>query len=276
MKKAIFFISLFFAVFVYGQNYNSCLFAEGMIEQGEYSYDLDRFIRGYNPQEEGILNYFPSYGIHQIGNLNRSELRLIRNTIYAKHGYIFNSIDLQEYFSQFNWYAGTKTNVDNELTINEWRIISFISQIENNYPSYVSNKIIGTWNTGIPDDWWKYSVWELPYVRQNGKELRFWPNGIFFYYDPHNDNATCWGLWSHDGNKFRLTLLFIWIGSNCYIFDPNRHHNSFTTSLEENILFYNNRRNDYGEEVWECNFQRNLPSWKKVSTDPNNQGTGDR
>jgi hypothetical protein len=38
-------------------------------------------------------------------------LRFIRNTIYARHGYAFNSIDLQEHFLRFNWYNGIKNNV---------------------------------------------------------------------------------------------------------------------------------------------------------------------
>lgn len=45
-----------------------------------------------------------------LGNmsLNRDysmeELRLLRNTVYAQHGYVFNSPDLMKYFSQFAWY----------------------------------------------------------------------------------------------------------------------------------------------------------------------------
>ncbi|MCD7761723.1 MAG: YARHG domain-containing protein, partial [Lachnospiraceae bacterium] len=34
-----------------------------------------------------------------------SELRLIRNEIFALHGRMFNSEDLQEYFSQKSWYT---------------------------------------------------------------------------------------------------------------------------------------------------------------------------
>ena len=34
----------------------------------------------------------------------RDQLRLLRNTIYAQYGYAFKSKDLQDYFSQFNWY----------------------------------------------------------------------------------------------------------------------------------------------------------------------------
>lgn len=38
-----------------------------------------------------------------------SELRLIRNEIFALHGRMFNSEDLQEYFSQKSWYTALYT-----------------------------------------------------------------------------------------------------------------------------------------------------------------------
>lgn len=40
-----------------------------------------------------------------------SELRLMRNTIYARKGYIFKSADLTEYFSQYPWYMPTRSNI---------------------------------------------------------------------------------------------------------------------------------------------------------------------
>lgn len=41
-----------------------------------------------------------------VAKLNKSQLRLLRNTIYARHGRKFKSTDLQEYFQQFPWYHG--------------------------------------------------------------------------------------------------------------------------------------------------------------------------
>ncbi|WP_078775722.1 YARHG domain-containing protein [Fibrobacter intestinalis] len=31
---------------------------------------------------------------------------ILRNSIFARHGYIFKSEDLKAYFSKFNWYIG--------------------------------------------------------------------------------------------------------------------------------------------------------------------------
>lgn len=35
---------------------------------------------------------------------NKETLRILRNTVYAQHGYAFRSPDLKKYFSQFAWY----------------------------------------------------------------------------------------------------------------------------------------------------------------------------
>ncbi|MEH7097799.1 TcaA NTF2-like domain-containing protein [Neobacillus vireti] len=40
-----------------------------------------------------------------IANLTPEQLRLARNEIFARHGYEFKSVDLQNYFSQKSWYS---------------------------------------------------------------------------------------------------------------------------------------------------------------------------
>ena len=37
--------------------------------------------------------------------LTAEEIRIARNEIYARHGYIFSAQDLQEYFSGKSWYT---------------------------------------------------------------------------------------------------------------------------------------------------------------------------
>jgi uncharacterized membrane protein YvbJ len=39
-----------------------------------------------------------------IATLTKGQLRLARNEIYARHGYVFKSADLQKYFSSKSWY----------------------------------------------------------------------------------------------------------------------------------------------------------------------------
>lgn len=40
-----------------------------------------------------------------------SELRLMRNTIFARKGYIFKSKDLTDYFNQYPWYYPTRSYI---------------------------------------------------------------------------------------------------------------------------------------------------------------------
>ena len=59
-----------------------------------------------------------------------ADLRILRNAIFAKHGYIFKSDDLKKFFSQFDWYNPRFENVDSELSTIEKNNISFIKQKE--------------------------------------------------------------------------------------------------------------------------------------------------
>jgi len=92
-----------------------------------YDFTLENFIENYDP-DEIITNSI-------LEKLDKQQLRIIRNSIFAKHGYIFKSSDLQDYFSKISWYNGTKANVDNELTeidkLNIQNIISYENNPEN-------------------------------------------------------------------------------------------------------------------------------------------------
>ncbi|MEP2990088.1 MAG: TIR domain-containing protein [Parasphingorhabdus sp.] len=60
--------------------------------------------------------YFPDSGSRIIGpgelsSLSKAELRLARNEIFARKGRIFQSADLTEHFSRFDWYRPTSTEV---------------------------------------------------------------------------------------------------------------------------------------------------------------------
>ena len=47
---------------------------------------------------------------------NADKLRLLRNEIFARHGYIFKDADLDEHFRAQPWYEPKSQNVDNLLT----------------------------------------------------------------------------------------------------------------------------------------------------------------
>ncbi|MEP6967786.1 MAG: YARHG domain-containing protein [Pseudomonadota bacterium] len=47
----------------------------------------------------------------RIVGLSAAQLRLARNEIYARHGFIFHSADLRAYFSRFAWYRPIASTV---------------------------------------------------------------------------------------------------------------------------------------------------------------------
>ena len=67
---------------------------------------------------------------YDISDMNGSELRILRNAIFAMHGYIFKSADLRNYFKQFNWYVPRYKDVTRFLNKTEQYNIAFIRRYE--------------------------------------------------------------------------------------------------------------------------------------------------
>lgn len=87
---------------------------------------------------------------YQLGMLDRNQLYYLRNSIYAKHGYIFNSESLNTYFSSFDWYV-PNTNFDHEdLTlrdrINIEAIQYFESALRDDEYNQINSSILGFWH----------------------------------------------------------------------------------------------------------------------------------
>ena len=86
--------------------------------------------------------------IFSLSQLNNSNLRLLRNMIYARHGYRFNSTDLIAYFGSFDWYTPKFDNVDSLLTDIDKYHIQMIQAFEGrneNLPFIVPGSITGFW-----------------------------------------------------------------------------------------------------------------------------------
>jgi len=62
--------------------------------------------------------------------LSKPELRIMRNEIFARHGYIFKSDDLKEHFGNQNWYAPKYADVNSMLTTTEQKNIKLIQSYE--------------------------------------------------------------------------------------------------------------------------------------------------
>ena len=63
-------------------------------------------------------------------NKDEWELRIMRNEIYARHGYIFKLPELREYFMKQSWYVPVSEDVTNSLTPVEKENIELIKRYE--------------------------------------------------------------------------------------------------------------------------------------------------
>ena len=63
-------------------------------------------------------------------NKDEWELRIMRNEIYARHGYIFKLPELREYFMKQSWYVPVSEDVTNSLTSLEKENIELIKRYE--------------------------------------------------------------------------------------------------------------------------------------------------
>lgn len=65
----------------------------------------------------------------EIENLSDSDLTYAINEIYARHGYIFRSDELRQYYEQFSWYMGeipsSEFSVDcfNQIEQQNWNLL---------------------------------------------------------------------------------------------------------------------------------------------------------
>ena len=92
------------------------------IDESEYKYEYLR---------EREMTY------DDVEGKSAEELRLMRNYIFARRGYIFESEDLKEYFEQFSWYVPLYYDVTPRLSDIEKYNVNFIKEWETNFgPEY--------------------------------------------------------------------------------------------------------------------------------------------
>ncbi len=103
-------------------NNESSYYDNNAIDESEYEYEYLR---------EREMTYADVEG------KSAEELRLMRNYIFARRGYIFESEDLKEYFEQFSWYVPLYYDVTPRLSDIEKYNVNFIKEYETNYaPDY--------------------------------------------------------------------------------------------------------------------------------------------
>lgn len=104
------------------ENNENSYYDNNAIDESEYKYEYLR---------EREMTY------DDVEGKSAEELRLMRNYIFARRGYIFESEDLKEYFEQFSWYVPLYYDVTPRLSDIEKYNVNFIKEYETDFgPDY--------------------------------------------------------------------------------------------------------------------------------------------
>jgi hypothetical protein len=231
------------------------------VRQGHWEY-IDREMNFSHEQgvQQGLLfNLF---------HCNKSELRILRNAIYARHGFKFNAPDLQQFFSQLEWYKGTKENVFAELTENEKSYIELISRIEDNYPVQTDERLVGYWadERHMPyftDDYSSFDdFYRFWHIQAAGEHFEIFASGTFYYREETSYllYEGIYGLWSLNNNVLTITP----ISDNKEIFG---NFSSLQNKISRNLRF-REYVSDKRRVFLECNLMNNATRWIKYDDNP--------
>lgn len=73
-------------------------------------------------------------------NLRKLDMEIIKNSVFARHGYSFKKETYRDFFEQTNWYIPVSNNVDNDLSPMEKDNVAllnrFIKYAEDKYDSF--------------------------------------------------------------------------------------------------------------------------------------------
>lgn len=89
-----------------------------------------------NPYDHDVVEAWIPYLQSQyitsddIRGINSAQLRLLRNSMFAKHGYSFISADLMEFFTYYSWYTPRYSNVTSMMNRYEIKNVEFIKRHE--------------------------------------------------------------------------------------------------------------------------------------------------
>lgn len=86
-------------------------------------------VNKYNPSVDELTK-------EQVANLKKGDLIILRNSIFARHGYTFKKQPLREFFERQSWYVPVNADVNNELTAKEKKNLELLQRYEKNAKEY--------------------------------------------------------------------------------------------------------------------------------------------
>jgi len=101
-------------------------------------YDLENINQtnsNSNINHSSIQGLFPQasqrlLSIAELHTMTKQELRIMRNEIFARHGYIFKTSDMKGYFAKQPWYHAQSSDVNGMLSNIEQQNVTLIKKYE--------------------------------------------------------------------------------------------------------------------------------------------------
>jgi serine/threonine-protein kinase len=87
--------------------------------------------RGGVARVEDVILKNGTVSAGDLSGLSSADLRLLRNTVYARHGRVFNTQELQSHFQNRAWYRPSNNYSDEQLTANDRANAALILAAEN-------------------------------------------------------------------------------------------------------------------------------------------------
>lgn len=179
MRKTISCVLLLFLILQY-------LFADDDLDIKRQKWDVDSYSILYNDTAWRIL-----YGgeinllekalpMMSLARLDARQHRLLRNTIYAKYGYNFRSVDLKYFFQHFDWYETDPGFSESQFSkidqINIAKLLIYEEAYRSKSVLNIEKKdLIGVWQ-GSPV---MASGWGDRFAFHNDGRLRWFSNQMF-------------------------------------------------------------------------------------------------
>lgn len=73
---------------------------------------------------------------NKVANMKKPDIYILRNSIFAKHGFSFKDKQLRNFFDNQDWYIPVSTNIESELTALEKKNISLLMKYEQHAAEY--------------------------------------------------------------------------------------------------------------------------------------------
>ena len=97
---------------------------------GEPETYTDKFYRASSESVYTINSSTHEFTEKELKNYKKLDLEILRNTIFARHGYSFKKKGYRQFFDHVDWYIPVTANVDGELTALEKANIKLFQRFE--------------------------------------------------------------------------------------------------------------------------------------------------